>query len=739
MRIFEQDAALAVVAPIVWNAEENAAALIDPYLLNINPLCKVTSVPVESIPAGTHVTTDTPKFGNCFPIAVSRQLEAHGIHIHHTTIRAGFSAKIHQNQNEFRAGCLPETPSAFASRTACNEVYAEDQNIIGTALFLKCEIVVFEETPGEAGGIVCKTFRPNNINLNNPAINIHCTTIGRHFERVVPSLPTPVSPISAEANSPPSARNSDSRTLAIETTLKRTHADAFDESSDESDLALPKKAARIHQLPSPPAALPLVPQEPPAPPPPPPPPADPASLLPICRFTLESLNNIRKRPYVVNVPYDLSLTAESSKKACLEAAPVIGLDGKATHLSFEVASWETMWDGMNAKTKRDHEAAIAVKIREAGMTREELRRSGPPCSGMTLQVGEFWYSLACLYDSNLNVATTGPSNSKTSSHAIKLGLDARCCGCMAHHNTLDLLLSRTFDIEAGLKDKARTLIRNNEWFSKVPQEVSYSLVLRILRNNGFIHIRTQADVIAIRKPLSKADQAEHLAWIKGFNRLSNSLSEDETDQLLAMLLAGNYVDGDAAFRRRNGDGEPKKLSREWEASIVAKWRSTSSEAKTQQYNSRRKGPADPNFVFPDIRLWGPDGGLLEFQRLCRLNANANGNMVDEMSGIELTPDSWGVDRVINGVVAGISGEYRKEHCLFTHQRLNDFKEAGGRKIFATVETLRLELQRRNIIQADYRIATQVIIRDYLSHIREFRNSPEYRENIDRLNATKGGR
>ncbi|KAJ3111094.1 hypothetical protein HK100_002808 [Physocladia obscura] len=152
--------ALDVISPIVWDAAENDAALNDPFLLNSNPLCTVTSFPVESIPVGTRVTTDTPKFGNCFPIAVSRQLEAHGILVHHIAIRAGFSSQILQNQNEFRAGCLPETPSGFSFRTARNEVYAEDQNIIGTALFLKCEIVVFEETPGlEAGGIKMEQHR----------------------------------------------------------------------------------------------------------------------------------------------------------------------------------------------------------------------------------------------------------------------------------------------------------------------------------------------------------------------------------------------------------------------------------------------------------------------------------------------------------------------------------------------------------------------------------------------------
>lgn len=571
-----------------------------------------------------------------------------------------------------------------------------------------------------------------------------------------------------------------------ETTLKRTHADASDESSDESDLLLPKKAARIHQLPSPPTSIPSAPQEPRTPlPPPPPPPAGPALPIPIRRFTLESLNNTRNRPYVVGVPYDLSLTAESSKDACLEPAPVIGLDGQATHLSFQIASWETMWDGLNAKTKREHEAAIAAKMLETGMSREELLDSGPRCSGMTLQIGDFWYSLSCLYDSRLNVGTAGTSNSKNCSIAKRLGIQAKCRGCMAHHNTLNRRLRATFDIETALKDRANGLLANKEWSRKVSQDVSYSLVLRVLRNQGFIHLRTQADVDNIRKPLTKAEQTDHLEWIKanvhrgfrtgvelillteagmhmvsfdrsdsdkkideigqtvvadswGFNRLSNSLSEIRTDELLREILAGDYAEGDAAFRRRNGRGEPGRLSEAWEKSIEKKWASMSSEAKTQQYKSRREGPVDPNFVFPDIRFWGPDGGLPEFQCLCRLNANENGNLVDEISGIELTPYNWGVDRVINGIVTGVSGEYRNEHCVLTHQRVNDMKEADGRKVFASVETLTLEMQRRHMVQADFRIATQLILREYLNQIRAFRNSQAYRDNMDSLAEKRNG-
>ncbi|KAJ3119522.1 hypothetical protein HK100_000274 [Physocladia obscura] len=588
-------------------------------------------------------------------------------------------------------------------------------------------------------------------------------------------------PQGMEVFSPPSVQNNDADVLVIknEMTLKRTHADASDESSDESDLLLSKKVARIHQLPSPPAALPLVPHEPASSPPPPPPspPAGPALPLPIRRLTLESLNNTRKRPYVVNVPYDLSFTAESSKNTCLEPAPVIGLDGKATHLSFEIASWETMWAGLNAKTRREHETSIAAKMLETGISREELLHSGPRCSGMTLQICDFWYSLACLYDANLNVGTAGPSDSKTSSHAKLLGLQGKCRGCMAHHSCFNMRLRMTFDVEEALRYKAAKLNHNEEWTTKVSKDVSFSLVLRVLRNCGFIHLRTQADVIAIRKPLTKAEQAEHLTWIKanvhhgfrtgaelillteaglcmisfdrsdsnkkidqigqtivadswGFNRLSNSLSERATDQLLREILAGSYADGDAAFRRRNGEGQPRRLSEAWEASIKRKWDTMSVESQ----NSQRKFMSPNHAPYIDNRVWT----LREFQRICRLNANSNGNLVDEISGVELSPDNWGVDRVINDRVAGVSGMYCHLHCLITHARVNDFKEAGGRKIFATVETLSVEMQHRNLVQADYRVATQLIIRDYLNQIRVFRNSPAYQENMDKLDMTKNG-
>ncbi|KAJ3119624.1 hypothetical protein HK100_000221 [Physocladia obscura] len=588
-------------------------------------------------------------------------------------------------------------------------------------------------------------------------------------------------PQGMEVLAPLPVRTTDANVLLMknEMPLKRTRPNTSNKSSDESDLPL-QKSARIHQLLSPPAALPIVPHEPASSPPPPPPspPAGPALPLPIRRLTLESLNNTRNRPYVVGIPYDLFLTAESSKDACLEPAPVIGLDGQATHLSFEIASWETMWDGLNAKTKREHEAAIAAKMLETGMSREELLDSGPRCSGMTLQLGDFWYSLPCLYDSRLNVGTAGPSNSKNCSIAKRLGIQAKCRGCMAHHSCFNMRLCCTFDIEAALAQKTCKLILNGEWSRKFLQDVSYSLVLKVLRNGGFIHLRTLSNVDNIRKPLSKQEQTEYLEWIKarahhgfrtgaelillteagsnmvsfdrsdstkkidqigqtivadswGFNRLSNPLSERLTDDLLRDILAGSYAEGDAAFIRRNEEGEPKKLSEAWEEAINVKFKDMSVERRTAYillYNptSRR--------TVSDIRIWT----LTDFQRFCRRNANSDGNLVDEISGVELTPETFAVDRVINGTVAGLSGEYRNEHCLITHRRINDMKEADGRKVYATVETLTLEMQRRNINQVDFRIATQLIVRDFLDHIRIFRNSPAYQENMNKLEVKKNG-
>jgi hypothetical protein len=137
-------------------------------------------------------------------------------------------------------------------------------------------------------------------------------------------------------------------------------------------------------------------------------------------------------------------------------------------------------------------------------------------------------------------------------------------------------------------------------------------------------------------------------------------------------------------------------------------------------------------VLADCLVWT----LPEFQRLIRLNANSAGNLVCEVTGAELTPSNWGVDRVINGIVPGVSGEYCKRHCLIMHQRLNDAKESGGRKVFASVETLELEKKRLDIIQPDNRVATQVILRNHLNLIRTFRHSQQFQENMNRLSTSR---
>jgi hypothetical protein len=126
----------------------------------------------------------------------------------------------------------------------------------------------------------------------------------------------------------------------------------------------------------------------------PPPAAVPGPILPppvVQLFTLPC--NSAGRNYIARVPYELFKTAESSKKACLNPAPVIGLDGKATHLSFQIASWTVMWNGLNKKTRADHEELVTAKMAKDKLKRKEIEDSGPPCSGITLQVGDYWYSL----------------------------------------------------------------------------------------------------------------------------------------------------------------------------------------------------------------------------------------------------------------------------------------------------------------------------------------------------------
>jgi hypothetical protein len=478
-------------------------------------------------------------------------------------------------------------------------------------------------------------------------------------------------------------------------------------------------------------------------------------------FTLKC--NSKKRTYVPGIPYTIFKTATKSKDAQLEPAPVIGPDGKATHLYFEVASWHTVMNELTHKSRRFHEEEIA-KLLDTGMTLFQIQNSGYTCQGITLQIGEFWYSLACLYGKSINVTTSGFSK--------RDGIQWKCRGCMRHHNTLQVCLRRTFDVETALQYKANNLIGNNEWSTNVSQDVAYSLVLRVLKNLGFIHIRNQDDIDMILTPLSKEEQDEHLAWILanthygfrtgvelvllceagmnmisfdrtdsnkkideidqtivadswGFNRLSNVLSEVQTDRVLALLLSGDYADGNAAFSRRNSDvQDPPRLSDEWEASIEQKWRDTPNGWNNAINRGKTVG----------LNIW--NWTLSEFQRFCRLNANVNGNLVCETSGCELTPKTFGIDRVINGIVKGVSGEYENDQIIITHQRLNDFKESGGRKIFKDVETLEMEKSRLNIIEQDHRLSTILILRSYLDPIRTFRSSQSFRNNMVRLAASK---
>ncbi|KAJ2991046.1 hypothetical protein HDV02_004004 [Globomyces sp. JEL0801] len=473
--------------------------------------------------------------------------------------------------------------------------------------------------------------------------------------------------------------------------------------------------------------------------------------------------------YLAGVPYQVFKIAVEPANSLLEPAPVFAANGDALHLYFEIASEDAVKASFTEKKRAEYEALVVAAMKKTGMTREQLKNSGPLCCGITLTVGARKYSLACFYGHKRNAVNCSPGSSTTGEYQ---GL-CRCC--RSHDNALRLRLKCTFDPQSALEYKASMLDHNGEFTLKVGKQVSFSAVLRVLDNGGFLHIKTQADVNMIRTPLSKADQKIYLTRILarshygfrtgallillteaginmvsfdrtdsskkideigqtiiadtwGFNRLSNVLSEVETDQVLAMLLAGDYADGNAAFIRRNSDVQnPPRLSDEWEAAIEQKWNSQSSLAR---YQGRPVGRFDD---YPDIRFWG---GFSEFQRLCRLNANTKGNLVCEMTGIELTPDTWGVDRAINGIVAGISGEYRSSHTIFVHQRLNDFKESGGRKIFKDVETLEMEKSMMNITEQDHRISTILILRHYLDPIRAFRSSQSYRDNMARLAAAK---
>jgi hypothetical protein len=232
------------------------------------------------------------------------------------------------------------------------------------------------------------------------------------------------------------------------------------------------------------------------------------------------------------------------------------------------------------------------------------------------------------------------------------------------------------------------------------------------------------DGIKFKAPIDMIGQTI-IADSWAFNRLSNDLDEGDTDRLIEFLLAGDYALGDAAFQRRNG-GEQRDglLSEEWESAIRIKWNDIKN--KTAYFRGLKK-----DFEIRQI-------SLPEFQRVCRLNANAAGNMVDEITGVELAPNNWSVDRAINRIVPGISGCYQNSHFIITHSRMNDMKEAGGRKIFASVETLNLEKLKRHIVEPDNRLAIITILREYLDQIRKFRSSKAFFYNMHRLQMKKLG-
>ena len=86
----------------------------------------------------------------------------------------------------------------------------------------------------------------------------------------------------------------------------------------------------------------------------------------------------------------------------------------------------------------------------------------------------------------------------------------------------------------------------------------------------------------------------------GFNRLSNVLTESQTDQVIDLLLSGNYANGDAAFARRNSDVlNPLRLSAEWEVAIKNKWNDMFVTERTRVWRLMR--PEAP--VLTDIRIW----------------------------------------------------------------------------------------------------------------------------------------
>lgn len=208
--------------------------------------------------------------------------------------------------------------------------------------------------------------------------------------------------------------------------------------------------------------------------------------------------------YLADVPYQVFENATEPSLSCLEPAPLFAANGDALHLYFKIASEIAVEASFTEKKRAEYEKLIVNAMKKAGKTREQLKDSGPRCPGITLMVGSRKYSLECFFSLKRNEVTSGTS---------KNGIFPLCRCCMSHFNTLSSRLKCTFDPESALVEKAKMLIINREWSYKVSQLISFSTVLRVLDNGGFIHIKTQADLTMIRTPLSKNDQKIYLTRI----------------------------------------------------------------------------------------------------------------------------------------------------------------------------------------------------------------------------------
>ena len=175
----------------------------------------------------------------------------------------------------------------------------------------------------------------------------------------------------------------------------------------------------------------------------PPPPVVQAVVPPIL-YTLRPGNNPKNYNYHVGVPYQVFELADKPMSACLEPAPVVNLDGLILHLYFQIASVAVVQASVKPNQRVKNEDIITAKMLSTGMSRDQLESSGPPCPGITMPVSDYWYSLACFYESNRNVVTTGKDDSKSD------GLTSRCRGCDSHYKTLNLRrLKSTFDIQSA--------------------------------------------------------------------------------------------------------------------------------------------------------------------------------------------------------------------------------------------------------------------------------------------------